>query len=159
MPTIEIRLSAEQTIAARTHNLSLRPSFVSDCPSLFAIFTFAKPHKANKSNFTSMAPTKLHCCLMHDTRTCDTHKFSRLRVALLAKNHQPDYAPTQPYLRNYTTFAPQVRTTHTNESHGVVRPALLLSGATRHLPGMLRQYRRLPPGSSRVAHAPGVHPL
>ena len=80
MPIIEISLPAIQTIAVRIHNHSLRPPFVSDCPSLFAILTFAKPHKANNFNLTSLAPTKPCFCLSHPCTTltspCDTNSLA-----------------------------------------------------------------------------------
>jgi len=90
---------------------------------LFAILTFAKPHKANKLNLTSLAPTELRFCLGHPARHSQALRHSQIpspAIRAFSKTHQLGHIPTRPHLRNYTTFAPQVRKPHTIESHAVV---------------------------------------
>ena len=59
---------------------------------------------------------------LHDThKPCDTQKSPHSRLALFSRP-PADHTPTRPHLRNYTTFAPQVRTTHTIESSNGSRP-------------------------------------
>jgi hypothetical protein len=61
---------------------------------LFAILTFAKPHKANKSNFTSTAPTKLHWCttlalaILTNSLACDLHFSQKITNST---THQIDH--------------------------------------------------------------------